>query len=59
VRFCPSLSEDDIRHEAVRLITRDLERKAEEEYRAEQERERLAQEQALLVRSISLSHFGV
>jgi len=53
IRFEPTLSEADIRREAVRLIAIELERQAEEKRLADLERDRLAQElQASLVRDI-------
>jgi len=50
VRFSPTLSDEEIRHEAVRLVVADLERKAAEQqqqqqqHAAELEREATVQE---------------
>lgn len=54
IRFSPTLSDDEIREEAVQLVVADLERKATEELQqqqqqqhaaaAEQEREAMLQE---------------
>ena len=47
IRFSPTLSDEDIRHEAVNVVVADLERKALMEMQqraAEQERETVPQE---------------
>ena len=45
IRFSPTLSDDEIRHEAVKLVVADLERKAAEEQQRQLQRQRAAEQE--------------
>lgn len=58
IRFSPTLSDEDIRREAVNLIVADLERKAAEEQQVTIEQDKDVAPQEIQVSTLFLVHFS-